>query len=94
MAKQISIRMHQISGTVSGKCMVMDAEDADGMTMPKDHIELFDAMRRNMPEAYSLLLQTAQYFGELDNAQQVAMLQSDVPTVLLAINSSANNTPV
>ena len=89
MAKQAAFRIYQISGIMTGKCMLTSKEDAGNMRMPRDHKELLDELRRNKPDQYKLLLSIAIRFSEANATQQLTMIQRDIPAALQAMQPSA-----
>lgn len=88
MAKQAAFRIYQISGIMTGKCMLTSKEDAGNMRMPRDHKELLDELRRNKPDQYKLLLSIATRFSEANATQQLEMIQRDIPAALQAMQAS------
>ena len=85
MAKQIAMRIYQISGAMSGKCALVTGEDTANMALPTDHKELFDELRRNRPTAYESLLSTARRFAATDTNAQLDVLTADLPIVMQSL---------
>jgi hypothetical protein len=85
MAKQIAIRINQIAGNMSGKCVLQVGDDATHMQMPRDHKLLLDELRRNRTAAYQLMLDNAKRFSKLKTNDQAVMLTTELPLLLQAL---------
>lgn len=85
MAQQIALRFNQISGSITGKCAIVSYEDSPNMTIPRDHKELFDYIRKNNKAAYKLFVNAAKRFQDAETDDQVIILSEEMPVILQSL---------
>ena len=85
LARHVGMRFSQIGNTLSGSCMLNAEEDAPEMSLPAEHKELLDALRRKHPKGFKQIAAIAKRFGEVDTKKQFEFLQTEAPAILGAL---------
>ena len=82
MAQQIAHRLKRVTGAMSGKCTLTSAADSLDMSLPKEHADLFDVLRRKHPTTYRLAVDAARRFAKSKTDEQLSVLEKDMPVLM------------